>query len=148
MRVSDLVDLLRSDMTRELSHMQFYLNAAIVVKGIHRAEYRELFLKEAASEMTHVQEFGDVIVGLGGIPPIEAAEFKNNLTCPMLILKEAINMENLVVANYVERMDQCEEIEKNGGLDKVDARWVHLFLENQLIDSRKTVDEFTQILNN
>jgi bacterioferritin (cytochrome b1) len=146
MTIKDLVDLLRADMSRELAHWHFYMHAAMNVSGHSRPELRELFLEEAKGEMGHVQEFGDLIIGLGGMPATEVAPFASGVTCPQALLKAAIDMESEVVSNYVERMDQCDEIMKNGGLDKVDATYVHLFLEEQMMDSRKAVDEYNKIL--
>ena len=44
--LSELVNQLNEDLSREYSHMQFYLHASIVVRGLHREEYAELFQKE------------------------------------------------------------------------------------------------------
>ena len=62
----DIIALLNSDLRNEYAHMHFYLNSAIIIKGLHREELREFLLESAASEMVHVREFGDLILGLGG----------------------------------------------------------------------------------
>ncbi|RDJ35608.1 MAG: ferritin-like domain-containing protein [Crenarchaeota archaeon] len=145
--LNELIDKLNEDLSREYSHMHFYIHAAATVTGLHREEYQELFMKEAADEMGHVHEFGKLILGLGGQPnPVVAPFFHAHNPDPKTLIQEAIKMEEEVVANYVQRMDDAEELEKNGGIDKVHGRWVHIFLEDQIIDSRQTVDQFREIL--
>ena len=146
MTLTKFVELLNEDLTREYAHMHFYLHAAAVVIGLHREEYQELFLSEAKDEMAHVHEFGKVILGLGGVPTSKVDHFLDHLLDPKSLIQEALFMEQKVVANYVQRMDDAEELEKNGGTDKVHGRWVGIFLEDQIMDSRKTVDHFHEIL--
>lgn len=147
MELNTLIDLLNKDLSREYSHWHFYINAAIRVVGLHREEYQEFFEKEAAGEMQHIQEFGKLISGLGGIPTTTVANFETGYTEPEELLSAALAMEEEVVANYVQRMDDAEELEANGGIDKVHGRYVHIFLEEQIMDSRKAVDHLREILN-
>jgi ferritin len=143
-----LVYKLQDDTKREYAHWHFYMNAAIHVGGLHREEYKEFFQEQAASEMKHIQEFGNLLVGLGFPAPSYAAPFFSDPeTDPTVLLQEALKMEEEVVANFVERMDEADEVENNGGQDKVDARYIHLFLEDQMLDSRADVDNIKQILN-
>src|SRR5688572_11996392 len=68
-----LVALLQDDLKNERMHCLFYQQAASLVEGLHREEYRELFLKEAQSELVHVDEFSNLIKRLGGTPGTEVA---------------------------------------------------------------------------
>lgn len=140
MTKSELVSLLNSDIRNEYMHMHFYLHSAMMVQGLHREEWREFFLEEAGNEMKHVQEFGDLIIGLDGTPEVTPNQFPTNLTDLKSILNYAINMEEQVVSNYVTRMDQASEL---GG---VDGRWMEIFLEDQIMKSRKDVDHLRQVL--
>ncbi len=142
MTLNQLIDLLNEDLSREYAHMHFYLQAAAIVTGLHREEYQEFFMKEAASEMQHVHEFSKLILGLGGWPSARVANFVVDRD-PQNLIKIALNMEEEVVANYVERMDEAEELEAT---DKVNGRYVHIFLEDQILDSRKAVDHYREIL--
>lgn len=158
MTLDKLIVLLNEDLSREYAHMHFYLHAAAVVTGLHREEYQELFMKEAASEMQHVHEFGKMILGLGGIPGTAVAPFydggfsSSNLSGstgvlgdfqPKTLLTEALRMEQEVVANYTQRMDEAEELD---GEHKVHGRYVHIFLEDQILDSRAAVDQYKEML--
>jgi bacterioferritin len=146
MQLLEMIDLLNGDLAREYSHLQFYVQAARMVETIHRAELKEFFDNEAADELSHVQQWGDLIVGLGGIPTTTVAEFKSHLTDPIALLKETVKMESQVVANFVERQDQAGELENNGDSDRVDGRRIDVFLDDQILDSRDTVDDVTKML--
>lgn len=139
MTKKEMIDLLNADLRNEWKHLRFYLYHASAVVGLHCEEYKELFLKEAASEMAHVTAFSDVIVGLGSKATHECNEFPI-LVRPEAIIAYAVEMEEEVVANYVQRMKDATEL---GG---VDGQWLEIFLEGQIQDSREDVDHFKQIM--
>ena len=60
------VTLMEADLANEYKHMMFYLHSSIVVQGIHREELQEFFRKEPQSEMSHVEEFSKMLLGVGG----------------------------------------------------------------------------------
>ena len=139
MTKTEMIDLLNADLRNEWKHLRFYLYHASAVIGLHCEEYKELFLKEATGEMAHVTAFSDLIVGLGGQATHEANEF-SLLTNPQAIIAYAVQMEQEVVSNYVQRMKDAVEL---GG---VDGQWLEIFLEGQIQDSREDVDHFKQIM--
>lgn len=143
MKLHEMIEKLNLDLSREYSHWHFYIHAAAVVTGLHREEFSEMFLKEATGEMQHIFEFKKLILGLGGYPTIQVAPFNNHLTSPRDLVLEALKMEEEVVLNYVLRMDEAEELESDC---KVSGRYVHIFLEDQILDSRKAVDNYKEIL--
>lgn len=138
-----MIEILNEDLSREYSHWHFYMQAAAVVTGLHREEYSELFLEEAEGEMKHILEFKKLILGLGGYPTTNVAKFRHDLVSPVELIQEALKMEQEVVWNYVDRMDDAEKLEK---FSKVDGRRVHIFLEDQIMDSRDSVDNYREIL--
>lgn len=140
MTKQEMMDLLNSDIRNEYTHFHFYLQSAIMVGGLHREEIREFLLESAASEMGHIKEFGDLIVGLGGIPESMPNAFPANLVSPTEILTYALSMEENVVANYVSRINQTVEL---GG---VDGKWIELFLEGHVQDSRSDLDNIKRML--
>lgn len=137
--LQDIVRSLLEDLKNEWTHMRFYLYHASAVTGLHRHEYKELFLKEAASEMQHVLEFSDCLRGLGVEPHADSHDFPR-LSDPKDIVAFALKMEEQVVSNYAERIDQAEEL---GGTQ---GHWLEIFLEKQLEHSREDVDEYRQML--
>ena len=145
--LTEMTDLLNEDLSREYSHMHFYLHASIVVKGLHREEYSEFFQAEAVSEMTHVTEFAKLILGLGGKPAAKVATFRTDLTDPNALIEEAMRMEKEVVAKYVDRMDQAVLMMDNGSDDRVHGRVIEIFLEDQILHSRQDVDKYREMLD-
>lgn len=149
MTKDEIVNLLKEDLKREYAHWHFYMAAAMQVTGLHREEYQEFFMKEAAGEMAHIKEFGDLIIGLGGELNHDVADFQSKIIGrrdPVELLAHAMCMETEVVYQFVARMDQAEGLEQNSKQDKIDGRYIQIFLEDQMMDSRKTVDHLNQIL--
>lgn len=151
MNRTQIIDLLNSDLKNEWKHLRFYLYHASAVTGLHCEEYKELFLKEAAGEMTHVTAFSDLIIGLGGTATHESNDFEK-FTKPKDILTYALKMEEIVVANYVQRMYDAScfmssaEDSNTDNLCRIDGQWLEIFLEGQIQDSREDADHFKQIL--
>lgn len=129
-----LIELLRGDLANEMTHMMFYLKNSALLRGLHRHEIRELFMEEAASEMKHVQQFQDAIVGLGGAVEDIVPHAVPVYSCPKRAIRHAYEMETEVVANYVERMAQAQTL---GG---VDGQFLEIFLEEQVLHSRTDAD--------
>ena len=138
----DLINKLNEDLTNEYTHMHFYLQSSFLVEGTYRHEVSEWLAEHAQSEFKHIQEFAKVIVGLGGVPVTNHHDFPN-LTDPHDIFYHAQQLEQEVVKNYVHRM---VEVENSDLLDSCDAKYVELFLEDQLLDSRGDLDEIKQFL--
>ena len=142
MNKEELVCLLNEDLKNEYTHMHFYLQSSFLVEGINRAEIAEWLVEHAESEFKHIQQFAKMIVGLGGTPTTEHHCFPS-FTCPFEIFEYAQQLEQQVVTNYVHRM---EEIEGDNGIDKIDRKYVGLFLEDQVLDSSADLDEIGQFL--
>lgn len=142
MNKEELILKLNSDLVNEYTHMHFYLQSSFLVEGTYRHEVSEWLAEHATSEFGHIQEFAKVIVGLGGVPRHEHKSFPN-LTDPHEIFLYAQDLEREVVTNYVHRM---EEIVGSKELDPSDAKYVELFLEDQILDSRGDLDEIKQFL--
>jgi len=142
MNKTDLISKLNSDLMNEYTHMHFYLHSSFLVEGTYRHEVAEWLVEHAESEFKHIQEFAKVIVGLGGIPTCIFKTFPD-LTDPHEIFLYAQKLEQEVVTNYVHRM---EEVGESKELDPCDAKYVELFLEDQVLDSRGDLDEIVQFL--
>lgn len=150
---SELVDMLNGDLSREYAHWHFYMNAAICVSGLHREEYQEFFLKEASGEMQHIQEFGQVILGLDGIPITSPAAYVSNQNVIGHLLNSAMTMEREVVDHYAAQrsligrmLDEMPSDLQTRDATVADLQFVDIFLENQILDSRNAVDHIRQIL--
>jgi len=144
--LGEFVGKLNQDLANEYKHWNFYIQAMTNVQGLHREEIGEFLKKEAAGEMLHIEEFKRVIIGLGGKPTTNAAPFAHDIVTPKEILEYALVMEDEVVWNYVHRIDDAVMLQENGGIDKVHGKYVELFLEDQILDSRNDADHIREML--
>ena len=162
MNLYNLIELLAEDLGREYQHWHHYLTASTNVEGFHREELSEFFAEQAASEMQHVMQFRNLIMGICArrkmaIPFHEISitvfeddftgepEVKNQVSACAL-LNHALDMEDLVVSNYVQRIKDACEVQELGGEDEIDAKYIELFLEDQLTDSRADADHLRKML--
>jgi bacterioferritin (cytochrome b1) len=147
MNRQEILELLNNDLKNELKHLRFYLFHASSVIGLHREEYKELFIDEAKSEMNHVLQFSDLIYGLNGTATDESNPFEK-FENVQDIVNYSIKMEEEVVANYVQRMRDAKQWEEDHPEDVVDAQWLEIFLEGQIQNSREDVDNLKRISKN
>lgn len=150
--IEKMVELLSEDLAREYSHWNFYIQSATSITSLHREEIGEFLLDQAKDEMAHIEEFKRVLHGLitrrklNFSVPTKIAEFKNNLSCPEEILAEALRIEEEVVSKYVQRIEDANELQENGGEDKIDGKFIELFLEDQILDSRTDADNIRMMI--
>ncbi len=135
-----LVDMLQEDLKNERKHLLFYLQAGVMVQGLHREEIGEFLIKEAQGELAHVEEFSRTIVHLGGVPGVEVNPFPSDLACPVAILKYVVQMEQEVADKYAERLRATHEMETAA------VAFVHVFYEDQIKDSQQTAWEVSQMI--
>jgi rubrerythrin len=139
------MDFLYLDLRNERKHMMFYLTNASSIKGLDSIEYIEMFENEAKEEMSHVISFQDMIVGLGGdLNCLQAQGYERYeiFQIPYAALKYALEMEEEVVDNYVERIEMAANLE-----NKTTAKWLEVFYEKQIEKSRADVDKYKRLLN-
>jgi len=137
--INALVERINQDLKNEWKHHCFYLHNASNIVGLHAKEYKEWLLEQAASEMQHIVQFSDLITGLGGSPAKVPNDFPS-LSDPREILEYAAKMEEEVINNYYQRIADAEKI------NDLNSYWVVIFLEKQMEDSRKDLDEIRQML--
>lgn len=142
---NQFVNLMLDDLMHEKKHMLFYLTAASTVSGLHREEYRELFQEEAASEMQHVLEFQNALLGLGA-DLCACTQIESNHTYIVSydveeLLRYALKMEEDVVLNYTNRILNDIQL-----LDEPDKRFMEIFYEKQIEKSRGDIDNYRMIL--
>lgn len=146
MRIAELVANLNADLKNEWKHLCFYLHHASAITGLHAHEYKEFLLEQAGSEMKHVQQFSDLLFGLGETPTVDVNEFPK-LTNAKSILEYAAAMEEDVVKNYTARIAELSTLVLASTNEAADAKWIEIFLEEQLKDSREDLDHIMRILS-
>lgn len=135
-----LIEMLQNDLKNERKHLLFYLQAGVMVQGLHREELGEFLLKEAKGELAHVEEFSRMIVHLGGVPGLTTNLFPSELTDPVRILEYVHKMETEVADLYAQRLRDTHEMRTAA------EAAVHVFYEEQIADSWKTAQEVAQML--
>lgn len=137
-----LIENLKEDLKNERKHMLFYLTNASTITGLNRIEIREFLLEEAASEMKHVEQFQNLILGLGGkIDNFDYNHF-DIFENAKDIIDYAFRMETEVIYNYTRRIKEAQQLDDHNGL------WVEIFLEDQIAHSREDADKMKQMLRN
>lgn len=131
-----LISLLQEDLKNERLHCLFYQQAASLVEGLHREEYREHFLAEAQSELAHIDQFANLIKQLGGTPGAEVAPLTDKLSpCPRRLCEIGARLEQAVADNYAARLRATHEMENAA------TAYVHVFYEDQIKDSQEAAWE-------
>jgi bacterioferritin (cytochrome b1) len=95
--------------------------------------------------MKHVSQFSDLLFGLGVTPTTEINEFPK-FTSAKSILEAAAAMEEDVVKNYVKRIAQLSTLTFHSSAETADAKWIEIFLEEQIKDSREDLDHLMRII--
>lgn len=146
--MADLIALLKEDIAKEWAHMHFYLACSIQIQGPERAEYKEFLEEKANEEMSHVKEWGKMLMGLGEqVVPSCPDDYPHDLCRLDQILDAAIELEKEVVFRFCQRKLYAEAIAESSCDPQVisDATYVALFLEDQILDSKGDVDELTMM---
>ena len=142
MKLETIIENLKEDLKNERKHMLFYLTNASTITGLNRIEIKEFLLEEAASEMKHVEQFQNLILGLGGRIDNSDYNYFDIFENPKDIIKYAYNMEMEVIHNYIKRIKESQELDDHNSL------WIEIFLEDQISHSREDADSMKQILKN
>ena len=140
MNNNHLIDLLQTDLRNERKHLGFYLQASVMVQGLHREELREFFMEQAKDELQHVAEFSELIVHLGGVPEMGVSNFPSDGTDPVELLRYAAEMEQQVANTYASRLVMTHEMENAA------TAYAHVFYEEQIKDSQHTAWEINQMV--
>jgi bacterioferritin (cytochrome b1) len=142
--VQEFVVLMNDDLKREYQHMLFYLHSSSLITGLHRHEISEFLFEEAQSELKHVREFSDQILAVGGFPVLPSAVtdgIPQYSGLPLDILTHVLKMEQQVVSIFAERLAWTEK-----NLPAPFGEILHIFYEDQIMDSHKTVHEVQMML--
>ena len=92
-------------------------------------------------------EFRKLIIGLGGHPTSDRIQASYAADSPVSSwIKSALDLETEVTKNYTQRLLEAEELQENGGTDRVDGKYIEIFMEEQLLHSRQDADELKEML--
>ena len=107
---SDIIPVLNNIMKAELSGVVRYTHYALVITGPNRLPLVDFMNDQAAESLTHAQQAGEILTGLGGHPeqgisPIEESHDHSIET----ILRESIAHEQRALELYRELLALAED---------------------------------------
>jgi len=152
----ELLQKLNDALEQERKHLGFYLYHASAVIGLHAQEYSEFLFEQAKSELEHVKQFQDLLLGLGASLSLGSKAFPvyENIEYTM---SYALLIETEVVENYTALIASLDSVPvvtlttadggpQPVGLTAADLKWIEIFLEKQIEDSRQDLDRIKRIL--
>ncbi len=111
-----------------------YTHESLVVDGLERTYYVEMFRREAAEALAHAHLIGEKIVALGGMPTTEVGEI-----APATDLHEMLRINLRLESAAVEAYSRALAVAQ----DDVALRTL---LEGQIMAEQASVDELQRIL--
>lgn len=89
---SELIARMNDVLSWELAGIIQNLNHSMMVTGIHRLEYAELFSENSKENRDHSEILGRRIAALGGVPTVEPAQIRQAVTLEEM-LDAALSLE-------------------------------------------------------
>lgn len=106
---SQLIDLLNEDLAREYQAIVAYVIYSQVLKGAEYMSIAAELEKHAAEELAHALKVSKHIDYLGGMPTTKVLPVKQS-DDPRVMLRADLENETTTIANYRERIQQCETL--------------------------------------
>jgi len=106
---SQLIDLLNEDLAREYQAIVAYVIYSQVLKGAEYMSIAAELEKHAAEELAHALKVSKHIDYLGGMPTTKVLPVKQS-DDPRVMLRADLENETSTIANYRERIQQCETL--------------------------------------
>jgi bacterioferritin len=108
-RRDQLIDLLNEDLSREYQAIIAYVTYSQVIKGAEYMAIAKELEKHAHEELAHALKIAGQIDYLGGTPTVTPLTVKTSKKAEDM-LRFDLDNENVTVANYRERVRQCEAL--------------------------------------
>jgi bacterioferritin len=104
-----LIALLNEDLSREYQAIIAYVNYSQVIKGAQYMNIADELEKHAAEELQHALIVANQIDYLGGMPTVVPRPVKTSEKAEDM-LRFDLDNENETIANYRQRVRQCEAL--------------------------------------
>jgi bacterioferritin len=108
---SQLIDLLNEDLAREYQAIVAYVIYSQVLKGAEYMSIAAELEKHATEELAHALKVSKHIDYLGGMPTTKVLPVKQS-DDPRVMLRADLENETSTIANYRERIQQCEALQE------------------------------------
>tara|TARA_B100000287_G_C20173887_1_gene599386 strand:- start:133 stop:570 length:438 start_codon:yes stop_codon:yes gene_type:complete len=98
-----VIDVLNTIVQCELSGVVRYTHYALMITGRDRLTLTEYFKAQASESLTHAQEAGELVTGLGGHPSLEISIIEeSNKHKAIDLLNESLEHEQNAISLYKE----------------------------------------------
>ena len=99
--VDKTVEVLNTILKYELSGVVRYTHYALMIAGRDRLSLKQFFEEQATESLTHAQQAGDIVTGLGGHPSVEISIIEeSNKHKAYDLLRESAQHENKAIELY------------------------------------------------
>ena len=102
-----LIEVLNKAVSLEYTAVVQYNQHSMLLTGLDREVFEELFTKQADEALTHAKTWGEKIVYLGGVPTVEVGEVRQS-TLLTEMLEMDLELETQAVETYSLAKDVCE----------------------------------------
>lgn len=97
----DTLDVLNEILKYELSGVIRYTHYALMIVGRDRLTLKKFFEEQANESLSHAQQAGDIMTGLGGHPSLEISIIdETNQHAAIKLLKESAEHEKAAIVLY------------------------------------------------
>lgn len=104
------VTLLNAILEQELAGVVRYTHYALMVTGPNRLPIVEFMKGQATESLTHAQQVGEILTGLGGHPSLSVAALEETFKHSIRdILAESLKHEKHAVRLYIELLDTVRD---------------------------------------
>ena len=101
-----LIEVLNQAVSLEYTAVVQYNQHSMLLTGLDREVFEELFTKQAEEALTHAKTWGEKIVYLGGVPTIEVGEVHQSTDLTEM-LEMDLELETQAVETYSLARDVC-----------------------------------------
>ena len=97
----EVTDLLNEIMEYELAGVVRYTHYGLMISGRDRLSLKQFFEEQATESLTHAQQAGDIVTGLGGHPSVEISIIEeSNKHKALDLLRESAQHEQKAIMLY------------------------------------------------
>ncbi len=101
-----LIEVLNRAVSLEYTAVVQYNQHSMLLTGLDREVFEELFTKQAEEALTHAKTWGEKIVYLGGVPTVEVGEVRQSTNLSEM-LEMDLELETQAVETYSLARDVC-----------------------------------------
>ncbi len=101
-----LIEVLNRAVSLEYTAVVQYNQHSMLLTGLDREVFEELFTKQAEEALTHAKTWGEKIVYLGGVPTVEVGEVRQSTNLSEM-LEMDLELETQAVETYSLARDIC-----------------------------------------